>query len=80
MGVNIYSLELIFIFQDKLAVEIDEKIYTDRDVIFEKKKQEALEKIPDYEFIRLVRVKKVIMRIMKLVEYKHLLINLRTDN
>ena len=70
----------IYFSKDKLAVEIDEKIHTDRDVIFEKKKQEALEKIPDYEFIRLVRVKKVIMRIMKLVEYKHLLINLRTDN
>ena len=36
-----------------LAVEIDEKGHTDRDLIFEKKRQEALEKKLNCEFIRI---------------------------
>ena len=36
-----------------LAVEIDEKGHTDRDLIFEEKRQEALEKILGYKFIRI---------------------------
>ena len=44
---NIYCLELMFILlmlKYCLAVEIDEKGHTDRDLIFEQKMQEALEK------------------------------------
>ena len=44
MGVNIYYLELIFILVSVLAVEIYEKGHTDRDIIFEDKRQKALEK------------------------------------
>ena len=36
-----------------LAVEIDEKGHTDRDLIFEEKKQKALEKELNCEFIRI---------------------------
>ena len=36
-----------------LAVEIDEKGHTDRDLIFEKKRQEALEKKLGFKFIRI---------------------------
>ena len=36
-----------------LAVEIDEKGHTDRDLIFEKKRQEALEKKRNCTFIRI---------------------------
>ena len=36
-----------------LAVEIDEKGHTDRDLIFEEKRQKALEKKYNYEFIRI---------------------------
>ena len=36
-----------------LAVEIDEKFHTDRDLIFEEKKQKALEKKLNCEFIRI---------------------------
>ena len=36
-----------------LAVEIDEKGHTDRDLIFEEKRQEALEKILGCKFIRI---------------------------
>ena len=37
-----------------LAVEIDEKCHTDRDLIFEQKKQEALEKKLNCTFIRII--------------------------
>ena len=37
MGVNIYHLELIFFSERFLAVEIDEKGHTDRDLTFEQK-------------------------------------------
>ena len=36
-----------------LAVEIDEKGHTDRDLEFEKKRQEALEEKPNCIFIRI---------------------------
>ena len=36
-----------------LAVEIDEKLHTDRDLIFEEKRQEALEKKLNCTFIRI---------------------------
>ena len=36
-----------------LAIEIDEKRHTDRDLIFEEKRQKALEKKLDCEFIRI---------------------------
>ena len=44
MDVTTYYSELMFILLNNLAVEIDEKGHTDRDLIFEKKIQEALEK------------------------------------
>ena len=36
-----------------MAVEIDEKVHTDRDLIFEEKRQNALEKKLGCEFIRI---------------------------
>ena len=36
-----------------LAVEIDEKVYSDRDSVFEEKRQEALEKRLGYKFLRI---------------------------
>ena len=56
-----------------LAVEIFEKDHTDRDL--EKKRQEALEKI---HLLELILVKKIMMQTMTLVEYKPLLVNLKT--
>ena len=53
---NIYCLELMFIllmFKYCLAVEIDEKGHTDRDLILEQKMQEALEKKLNCIFIRI---------------------------
>ena len=63
-----------------LAVEIDEKGHTDRDLIFEEKRQKALEKNLVVNLLELIRVKKAMMQTMKLVEYKHLSVNLKTHN
>ena len=53
-----------------LALDIDEKGHIDRDLIFEEKRQEALEKIVN--LLRLIQLKKTTMQTMKLAEYKHL--------
>ena len=70
----------VYILEHNLAVEINEKAHTDRDFIFEEKRQEALEKELIVSLLELIQVKKVMMQIMKLVEYRHLLVNLKTDN
>ena len=62
-----------------LAIEIDEKGHTDRDLIFEEKRQKALEKNLVVNFLQLIRVKKAMMQTIKLVEYKHLWVNLKTS-
>ena len=60
-----------------LAVEIDEKGHTDRNIIFEEKRQEALEKKLGCKLIRIntSNAKKVMISIMRLVMYKHLLMS-----
>ena len=60
-----------------LAIEIDEKGNTDRDLIFEEKRQEALEK---NSILRINTSKEGYDQTMKLVEYKHLSVNLKTNN
>ena len=61
-----------------LAVEIDEKGHTDRDLVFEEKRQKALEQKLNCEFIRINTSRKIMMQTMKLVEYRRLLVSLRT--
>ena len=65
-----------------LAVEIDEQNHAGRELIFEKKRPEALEKNLVASLLELIQKmqKEVMIQIMKLVKYKHLLINLKTDN
>ena len=46
----LFKIDFYFIEQ-KRAVEIDEKAHLDRDLIFEEKRQEALAKKPNCEFI-----------------------------
>ena len=56
MGVSIYDLELMFILLNiSQPVEIDGKGHTDRDLIFEEKrqKQKALQKKLGFKFIRI---------------------------
>ena len=60
-----------------LAVEIDEKGHTDRDLIFKEKRQKALEKNLTVHLLGLILVKKTMMQTMKLVEYKLLSVSLK---
>ena len=54
-----------------LTVEIDEKGHEDRELIFEERRQKALKKNLVVDLLELIQVS-VMMKIMKLVEYKHL--------
>ena len=69
----------IYFSEYLLAVEIDEKGHTDRDFIFEEKRQKALEKNLVVNLSELIQAS-VIMKIMKLAEYEHLLVSLKTYN
>ena len=51
MSVNIYYLELMFVYF--LAVEIDEESHTDSDLIFKEKRQIVLEEKLNCEFTRI---------------------------
>ena len=53
--INIYFTEYC------LAVEIDEKDHTDRDLIFEEKRQKGLEKILTVHLLELMLVEKILM-------------------
>ena len=61
-----------------LAVEIDEKGHTDREPIFEEKRQKALEKNLTVNLLELILVGKIMMQTMKLVEYRRLSVSFKT--
>ena len=72
---DIYSIEYF------LVVEVDENDYPDKDLIFEKKKDKKLQKKTlVVNLLELIQPKKVMMQTMKLVEYKDLSVNLKTNN
>ena len=50
-----------------LAVKIDEKVHTDRDIIFEEKRQKALEKNLVVNLLELIQVMQKMIYIMRLV-------------
>ena len=58
-----------------LAVKIDEKVHTDRDIIFEEKRQKALEKNLVVNLLELIQVMQKMIYIMRLVMYKHFLMS-----
>ena len=60
-----------------LATEIDEKGHADRDLIFEEKRQKALEKNLIVNLLELILVEKIMMQTMKLVEYKSFSVSLK---
>ena len=69
----------VYFSQCNLPVKIDEKGYTDIYLVAENKRQGALEKILVVNLLELIH--KVMMKIMKLIEYKHLLVSYNeTDN
>ena len=67
----------IYFSECSLAVEIDEKGHTVRDLIFEEKRQKALEKNLLVNLLELIQVmqKMVMVSIMRLEMYKHLLMS-----
>ena len=68
-----WNLELMFIFFNcnSSTVIVDEKGHTDRDLIFKKKKHLMV------NLLELILVKNIMLQIITLVEYKHLLVNLK---
>ena len=58
-----------------LAVEIDEKSHTDKDLIFEEKRQKALEKRLNCEFIRINTSREKIM-VQAVIEYRRLSVHI----
>ena len=78
IGVKYILLRIdIYFDQFLLAVEIGEKGHTDREIIFEEKRQKALEKNLVVNSLELIQVmqKMVMIQIMRLVMYKHLLMS-----
>ena len=63
----LFRVDVCFI-EYLLAVEIDEKRHTDRDLIFKEKRQNALEKNSVVNLLELTRVKKAILQIIKPAE------------
>ena len=63
-----------------LAVEIDEKNMLVENFFFEEKRQKVLEEKLCCKFIELIQVKKAMMQNIKLIEYKHSSVYLKTDN
>ena len=61
-------------------MEVDEKGNTDKDFIFEEKRQKALEKNLGCKFIRINTSKERHMQATKPVESKNLFVNLKTNN
>ena len=70
----------VYFSESILAVEADEKGHTNRDLIFEKKGKKHQKKNLIVILLELILVKKIVTQTMKLVEYKHLLVNLKTKN
>ena len=70
----------VYFSEYSLAVEIDEKGHTDRNFIFEEKRQKALEKknlvVNLLELIQVMQ-KMVMIQIIKLVIQKYLLMSLK---
>ena len=52
--------------------------HTNRDIIFEKKEKKHLKKYLTVNLLELILVEKIMMQTMKLVEYKALLVTLKT--
>ena len=61
----------VYFCKYNLTVEVDEKEHTDRDLIFERKRQEALKKNSIANLLELILIKKVMMYFMKLVEHTY---------
>ena len=81
MGVNIYYLELMFILLNiSLSQKLMKKVILTETLFLRRKDKKHQEKNLVVNLLELKRVKKAMMQTMKLVEYKHLSVSLKTDN
>ena len=81
MGLYLYiSFRIdVYFTEYLLVVEVDEKGHTDRDLIFEEKRQKHQRKNLVVNSLELIRVKNAITQTMKPAEYKNLLVTLKTE-
>ena len=70
----------VYFHEHNLATEIDGKAHTDRDLIFGRKDKKHQKKNLIVNLLELIQVKKAMMQVMKFVEHKHLLVNVKTGN
>ena len=81
MGVNIYYLELIIILLNIFQPQkLMKKIILKETLFLWCKDKKGQKKNLVVNLLELIQVKKAMMQTMKLVEYKHLSLNLETDN
>ena len=81
MGANTYYLELMFILMNIFQPQKVMKEHMLTETLFLSRKNKKLQKRNMVvNLLELIQVKKVMMQTMKLVEYKHLSVNLERDN
>ena len=81
MGANTYYLELMFILMNIFQPQKVMKEHMLTETLFLRIKNKKLQKRNMVvNLLELIQVKKVMMQTMKLVEYKHLSVNLERDN
>ena len=69
----------VYLTEHFLAIEIDEQNHESRELIFEKEKTRGIKINLVVNLLELIHVmqKRVMMQVMKLVEYKYLSVNLK---
>ena len=81
MSVNTYYLELMFILMNIFQPQKVMKEHMLTETLFLRIKYKKCQKRNlVLNLLELIQVKKVMMQTMKLVEYKHLSVNLKTDS
>ena len=81
MDVNTYYLELMLIFLNIFQPQkLMKKVIIAEILFLRKKDKKHQKKNLAVNSLELIQVKKVIMQTMKLVEYKHESVNLKTGN
>ena len=81
MGVNTYYLELMFILLNIFQPQkLMKKTRLTETLFLRRKDKKDQKKKLVVDLLELIRVKKSMMQTMKLVKYKHLSVNLKTDS
>ena len=81
MGVNIYNLELMFMLLNiSQSWKLMKKVMLTDILFWRRKNRKHQKKNMVVNLLQLIRVKKAIAQTMKPVEYKKLLVSLKTNN